>query len=57
MMNVCKGTQLYDVARTYFLLSYSKKIQGAYLEKMGYSVKDISPYVEVISLIREDEMK
>ena len=26
MMNVCKGTELYDVARTYFLLSYDSNI-------------------------------
>ena len=35
MMNVCKGTELYDVARTYFLLSYDSNIQRKYLEKMG----------------------
>ena len=57
MMNVCKGTALYDVARTYFLLSYDNKIQSKYLEKMGYSVKDIMPYLEVILSVRENEMK
>ena len=33
MMNVCKGTELYDVARTYFLLKYSLQgtTQGRYL--------------------------
>ena len=57
MMNVCKGTALYDVARTYFLLSYDNKIQSKYLEKMGYSVKEIMPYLDVILTIRENEMK
>ena len=57
MMNVCKGTALYDVARTYFLLSYDNKIQSKYLEKMGYSVKEIMPYLDVILAIRETEMK
>ena len=57
MMNVCKGTALYDVARTYFLLSCDKKIQSQYLEKMGYSIKEIAPYLDVIIAIREAEMK
>ena len=57
MMNVCKGTELYDVARTYFLLSYDNKIQGKYLEKMGHSVKDIMPYLDIILKIRGNEMK
>ncbi len=57
MMNVCKGTELYDVARTYFLLSYDYKIQSKYLEKMGCSVKDIMPYLDVILTVRENEMK
>ena len=57
MMNVCKGTALYDVARTYFLLSYDNRIQSKYLEKMGYSVKEIMPYLDVILTIRETEMK
>ena len=48
MMNVCKDTRLYDVARTYFLLSYDKNIQSKYMKKMGYSVEDIIPYLDVI---------
>lgn len=56
MMNVCKGTELYDVARTYFLLSYDSNIQRKYLEKMGYSVEDIMPYLDVILRVRENEM-
>ena len=57
MMNVCKGTELYDVARTYFLLSYDSNIQRKYLEKMGYSVEDIMPYLDVILRVRENEMR
>ena len=56
MMNVCKGTELYDVARTYFLLSYDSNIQRKYLEKMGYSVEDIMPYLDVFLRVRENEM-
>ena len=56
-MNICKGTALYDVARTYFLLSCDKKSQSQYLEKMGYSIKEIAPYLDVIIAIREAEMK
>lgn len=33
MMNVCKGTELYDVARTYFLLRYDNNIQSKYMKK------------------------
>ncbi len=57
MMNVCKGTKLYDVARTHFLLSYDKNIQSKYMKKMGYSVEDIMPYLDVIQVTRENEMK
>ena len=56
MMNVCKGTELYDVARIYFLLSYDSNIQRKYLEKMGYSVEDIMTYLDVILRVRENEM-
>ena len=55
MMNVCKGAELYDVARTYFLLSHNGTIQSKYLEKMGYSVKDIASYLDVIQAVREKE--
>ena len=57
MMNVCKGTELYDVARTYFLLSYDSNIQRKYLEKMGYSVEDIMPYLDVILRVRDNKMR
>lgn len=57
MMNVCKGTKLYDVARTYFLLRHEKNLQIKYLELMGYTLEDIIPYLDVILTIRENEMK
>ena len=57
MMNVCKGTELYDVARTYFLLRYDDNIQNKYLEQMGYTLNDIMPYLDVILAVRENEMK
>ena len=57
MMNVCKGPAVYDVARTYFLLGYDSNIQNEYLVRMGYSVEDIMPYLDIISAIRENERK
>ncbi len=56
MMNICRGPALYDVARTYFLLNYDKRIQKKYLELMGYSLEDITPYLEVITAIRDKEL-
>mgnify|MGYP003307758791 CR=1 FL=1 len=57
MMNVCKGPALYDIARTYFLLSYDINVQNEYLERMGYTLESIMPYLDVILSIRENEMK
>ena len=57
MMNVCKGPVLYDLARTYFLLSYDANVQSGYLERMGYTLEDIAPYLDVIFAIRDNEMK
>lgn len=57
MMNVCKGTVLYDVARTYFLLRHDNNVQNKYLRQMGYALEDIKPYLDVILAIRENEMK
>ena len=56
MMNVCKGPMIYDIARTYFLLGYNPIFQERYLSLMGYSIEEIKPYLEVISLVRENEM-
>ena len=57
MMNICKGPVEYDVARTYFLLEGNKEFQNKYLKYMGYKVKELIPYLEVIMLIREKELK
>ena len=57
MMNVCKGPVLYDIARTYFLLNYDAHVQSEYLERMGYTLESITPYLDVIFAIRENEMK
>lgn len=57
MMNVCKGTELYDVARTYFLLSYDDNVQSKYLQQIGYTFEDIRPYLDVILSVRKNEMK
>ena len=56
MMNVCKGPMIYDIARTYFLLGYNPIFQERYLSLMGCNIEEIKPYLEVISLVRENEM-
>lgn len=56
MMNVCKGPLLYDIARTYFLLGYNQIFQERYLSLMGYNIEEIKPYLEVISLVRKNEI-
>lgn len=57
MMNICKGPAMYDIARTYFLLGKDERLQNKYLELMGYELKDIMSYLEVIWLIRENEIE
>ncbi len=57
MMNVCKGSSAYDVARTYFLLRKDKDLQKKYLEKSGYKMAEIKSYLEVILLVREKELE
>ncbi len=57
MMNICKGPALYDIARTYFLLRYDTDVQNEYFERMGYTLENIMPYLDVILAIRENEMK
>ena len=56
-MNVRKGPELYDVARTYYLLSYDNNIQSKYLQQIGYTLEDIKPYLDVILSVRKNEMK
>lgn len=55
MMNVCRGPELYDVARTYFLLAGDRKLQTRYLELMGYEWEAVRPYLRVILMIRGNE--
>lgn len=55
MMNVCRGPAVYDIARTYFLLSNNRYLQRRYLALMGYTVPDIEPYLEIIALLRDKE--
>lgn len=57
MMNLCKGPALYDVARTYFLLKSDNNAQNKYMERIGCTLEDIAPYLEVILDISENEMK
>lgn len=57
MMNICKGPVLYDIARTYFLLRHDANVQSEYLERTGYTLENIAPYLDVILAIRENEMK
>ena len=41
-MNVCRGPELYDIARTYFLLKEKDEAFGrAYLAKMEVSEEEI----------------
>lgn len=70
-MNVCRGSFLYDVARTAYLLEYTpvpleienreivkkwkKQITDHYLEEMNVSRDMISDYIKVISVARKGE--
>jgi aminoglycoside phosphotransferase len=64
LMNLCRGPREYDIARTYFLVGYSKlpndmdnlqEIQAIrqmlakdYLREMAISLNDIVPYLKII---------
>lgn len=56
MMNVCRGTPLYDIARTYFLLNNDNNVRSRYLKYTGYTLEDIMPYLDVIVAIRDNEV-
>ncbi len=62
-MNICCGPKDYDIARTYYLMGYSrlpkdiydqsiltmrKSLAQDYLEQMGKKAQDIAPYLPVI---------
>lgn len=52
-MNVCRGPELYDIARTYFLLKEKDEAFGsAYLAKMEVSEEEILPFSKVIERCR-----
>ena len=55
MMNLCRGPAAYDIARTFFLLEKSWGLQNEYLERMEYRPAEITPYRNVISLVRQKE--
>lgn len=71
MMNLCIGTRLYDVARTYFLvvldelpeslrhiqeLIMAKEMLGSlYLEKMDVTLEELTPYLEILKATRAGE--
>ena len=55
MMNICRGPAVYDVARTCFLLEGSGPLGERYPELMGFGRKELEPWLEVISLLREKE--
>ena len=70
-MNVCHGPWQYDVARTYFLISYDdipdeaphkqvllqmkRQLAGNYLEKMNVAYKEIEDFLFIIYGCRQYE--
>lgn len=55
-MNVCHGPALYDIARTYFLISQiDDSVANKYIKKMNVSVIDIAKYIKVIEQCRKFE--
>lgn len=70
-MNVCRGTRLYDVARTYYLIActpvpdfmdnpeqligFKQELALMYLAEMGISKEDIADYLQVITVARKGE--
>lgn len=71
-MNICRGPREYDIARTYYLLGYSRLPKGIndfegfktirermakeYLDQMGIDVQDIEAYLSVIEKCHNIEM-
>lgn len=63
-MNLCRGPREYDIARTFYLVGYSKppremkenetflktreRLAKDYLEEMGVDIQDIKPYIFLI---------
>jgi len=70
-MNLCRGPREYDVARTYYLIGYSRLPKGSnyqsfqtmrerfakdYLDQMGLDVTDIEAYLSVIEVCHNIEL-
>lgn len=70
-MNLCCGPKEYDIARTYYLIGYSrlpkkvddenilsvrKRFAANYLEQMGIKVQDIAPYLSIIEVCHAIEL-
>ncbi len=55
-MNICYGPQLYDIARTFFLLTYhGESVAKSYLNKMQVSEDEIQTYLHIIKTCRQYE--
>lgn len=70
-MNLCRGTRLYDVARTYYLIactpvpdfmenweqliSFKQELASLYLIEMGVAKEDIAEYLLIIAAARKGE--
>ena len=54
LLNVCRGSAAYDVARTFFLLK-DEALREKYLKAMGYRREEIAKYLDVIEITRKYE--
>ncbi|MCI9570039.1 MAG: phosphotransferase [Lachnospiraceae bacterium] len=55
-MNVCHGSALYDIARTYFLIKqFDGSLANKYLKCIDVSENDIAKYLNIIEFCRQYE--
>ncbi len=55
-MNVCCGSALYDIARTYFLIKQCEgDLARQYLKRINTQENDIEEYLNIIELCRKYE--
>ena len=55
-MNVCHGSALYDIARTYFLIrQFDGSLANKYLKCIDVSENDIAKYLNIIEFCRQYE--
>ena len=55
-MNVCHGSALYDIARTYFLIrQFDGSLANKYLKCIDLSENDIAKYLNIIEFCRQYE--